>query len=94
VLEDAQDQLAIEYQGRRLAYTRYQEQSRQAAVVPSKQLDAAVEIVKAKPPTKPADQHPWRNYGTPLSNKPPIKRRASPRGHFNFGQQGDISTLG
>ncbi len=78
VLEDAQDQLTIEYQGRRLAYTPFQEQSRQATVVPSKQLDAAVEMVKAKPPAKPAKNHPWRNYGTPLSEKAPSNRRASP----------------
>jgi len=80
VLEDAQEQLAIEYQGRALAFTRYQEQSRQANVVSSKQLDAAVEVVKAKPPTKPAANHPWRH--TPLSpakSKPPA-RRASPGG--------------
>ena len=77
VREDAQDQLTIEYQGRALAYTHYQVQRRQADVVPSKQLNAAVEAVTAKPPTKPAANHPWRH--TPLSPakaKPPARRAA------------------
>jgi hypothetical protein len=78
VLEDAQDQLTIEYQGRTLAYALYQAQCRQADIVPSKQLNAAVEAVTAKPPTKPAAHHPWRH--TPLSpaKAKPSARRAAP----------------
>ena len=75
VLEDAQAHLTIEYQGPRLGHTLYQAQSRQADVVPSKQLDAAVEVVKAKVPTPPPANHPWRTYGTPLSKKTATNRR-------------------
>lgn len=77
VLEDAQGQLTIQYQGRQLAYTRYQEQRHQAEVVPSKLITPAVEAAHKKQQTpKPADNHPWRNYGTPLSQKPPAGRAA------------------
>ncbi len=80
VLEDAQDHLTIEYQGRQLPHTRYQEQSRQAEVVPSKLIAPAVEAAQHKQaPTKPAANHPWRTYGAPLSKKQP-NRRASPGG--------------
>ena len=80
VLEDAQDHLTIEYQGRQLTHTRYQEQSRQAEVVPSKLIAPAVEAAQQKQaPTKPTDDHPWRHAPTLQSKKRPAGR-ASPGG--------------
>ena len=77
VLEDAAGQLTIEYQGRQLAYSLYQQQSRQAEVVPSKLIAPAVEAAhKKQQPAQPAANHPWRNYGTPLSVKRPAGRSA------------------
>jgi homeodomain-containing protein len=73
VVEDAQGQITLEYQGRQLAYTLYQQQTRQAEVVPSKQIAAAVEAAQHKPPvTIPAANHPWRRtYQTrPTQTKP------------------------
>ena len=77
VLEDAHGQLTIAYQGRQLAYTIYHEQSRQAEVVPSKLIAPAVEAAHQKQePAQPAANHPWRTYGTPLSEKRPAGRAA------------------
>ncbi len=75
VLEDAQGQITIEYQGRQLAYTLYQQQGQQAAVVPSKLIAPAVEAAKQKQaPPKPAANHPWRRY----PNRPPAPGPAGP----------------
>lgn len=77
VLEDDLGQLTIEYQGRLLACTVYQQQVHQAEVVPSKLIASAVETVKQKQaPSKPAANHPWRRYGTPLSHPGPAGRGA------------------
>jgi transposase len=78
VVEAAQGQITLEYQGRSLAYTLYQQQTRQAEVVPSKQLDAAVDAVKAKPPAKPAANHPWRHTPVSPAKAKPSARRAAP----------------
>jgi hypothetical protein len=68
VLEDAQGNLSVEYQGRLLAYSRYAQQVQQAQVVSSKALATAVDNAQLKQAApKPADNHPWRNYGQPLS---------------------------
>jgi hypothetical protein len=79
VLEDAQGQITLEYHGRPLAYTLYQQQARQADVVPSKGLAAAVDAAHQKQVSSPSPNHPWRQYGTPLS-KPKAARRAAPAG--------------
>lgn len=82
ILEDAQAHLTIEYQGRQLPHTRYQEQSHQAVVVPSKLIAPAVEAAQQKQAsTKPAANHPWRH--TPLS---PSKSNASARRAAPGGQ--------
>lgn len=78
VPEDAQGQVTLEYQGRQLAYSLYQQQPHQADVVSSKQIDAAVDKAQAKPPTKPADDHPWRHSPLSPSKSKPTGRRASP----------------
>ncbi len=68
VLEVAQGGLTVEYHGRPLAYTRYQQQVRQAEEVSSKGLASAVDAAQQKQQlTKPAADHPWRRYGTSLS---------------------------
>ena len=71
VLEDAQGGLTVEYHGRQLAYVCVEQQVRQAEEVSSKALASAVEAAQHKqaetPPAKPAANHPWRRYGTRLS---------------------------
>jgi transposase len=74
VREDACGQITLDYQGRQLAYTLYQQQTRQADVVPSKQIDAAVEAAQHKPAvTIPAANHPWR-HAPSLQSKPAGRR--------------------
>lgn len=74
VREDARGQITLDYQGRQLAYTLYQQQTRQADVVPSKQIDTAVEAAQHKPAvTIPAANHPWRHAPT-LQSKPAGRR--------------------
>jgi transposase len=74
VREDAQGQITLDYQGRQLAYTLYQQQTRQADVVPSKQIGTAVEAAQHKPAvTIPAANHPWRHAPT-LQSKPAGRR--------------------
>jgi hypothetical protein len=77
VREDAHGQITLDYQGRQLAYALYQQQTRQADVVPSKQIDTAVAAAQHKPAvTIPAANHPWRHAPT-LQSKP-AGRRAPP----------------
>jgi transposase len=77
VAEDAQGQITLAYQGRQLAYTLYQQQTRQADVVPSKQIDTAVEAAQRKPAvTIPAANHPWRHAPSLSSKTQPAGRRA------------------
>lgn len=81
VVEDARGQVTLEYQGRQLAYTLYQRQTRQADVVPSKQIAAAVDAAQHKPPvTIPAANHPWRNYPKPKIQSEPAGHGAAPGG--------------
>lgn len=59
--EDAQGAVTVSYQGRRLAFSIFQPQIRQAEVVSSKQVDQAVAAADAKrTPFIPAANHPWR----------------------------------
>ena len=74
VREDALGQITLDYQGRQLAYTLFQQQTRQAEVVPSKHIDTAVEAAQHKPAvTIPAANHPWRHAPT-LQSKPAGRR--------------------
>ena len=74
VREDTHGQITLDYQGRQLAYTLYQQQARQADVVPSKHIDTAVEAAQPKPAvTIPAANHPWRHAPT-LKSKPAGRR--------------------
>ena len=81
VCVNAQEDITILYNGKTLPYTIYKQQTKQAQVVSTKQLDLALPA-KCLPPT-PAPEHPWRTYGKPLS-KPRNVTPASP---------GDISIL-
>jgi transposase len=80
VVEDAQGQVTLEYQGRQLAYTLYQQQTRQADVVSSKHIAAAVEAAQHQPPvTIPAANHPWRRgYEMRQAKIELASRRAAP----------------
>ena len=67
VCVNANDDIAILYKNKRLAYTRFQPQTTQSQIVLSKDLDQAI---SHRIPTKPAPDHPWRKgFATPLSKK-------------------------
>ena len=77
---DAHGTITIRYMGKPLDYTIFHEQSKQASIVNTKQVDQALQ--DPPKPNKPAPDHPWRKgFATPLS-----KSRDVPL-------QGDISTL-
>jgi len=59
---NAQQQTVILYKGKSLSYEIYHQQVKQAEVVASKDLDAAL---KERVYVKPAPDHPWRNYPAP-----------------------------
>jgi hypothetical protein len=65
VCQNAQGDVTILYKNKPLAYTIYQKPPRQADVVDTKTLDRQI-----KTPKPPADNHPWRHYGTHLNGKP------------------------
>ncbi len=65
VCENAQGEITILYKGHPLAFSVFHQQQRQAEIVSSKAIDA-----KLLKPTKPAPDHPWRDYGYRLSGKP------------------------
>lgn len=80
VCVNAQEQITILSHGKALPYAIYQQQAKQAEVVPAKLLDQALD--KKRMPTIPAPDHPWRQgFATPLSK---------PR---NASSKGDISIL-
>ena len=63
---DAQQEITISYNGKALPYTIYNQQAKQAEVIPAKQLDLALH--EKRLPSKPAPDHPWRlGFATPLS---------------------------
>lgn len=75
VRESPHGEITIEYKGRSLPYTLYHKQERQAEVVLAKLLDAA--LAPAPPPrqpTRPAADHPWRQYGPRTNGAPPGPR--------------------
>lgn len=59
---NAQQQVTILYKGKSLSYEIYHHQVKQAEVVASKDVDAAL---KERVYAKPAPDHPWRNYTAP-----------------------------
>jgi transposase len=88
VCVNAQQQVSILYKGKSLPYEIYHHQARQAEVVTSKDVNAALkERTYAKPgaTATPAADHPWRKYPLFPSQKK-SRNVPAPRG-------GDISTL-
>jgi hypothetical protein len=82
VCVNAQEQITILYNGKALSYSIYKQQTKQAQIVSTKQLDQTLQGIRLPP--KPAPDHPWRKgFATPLS-----KRRNVPP-----ASAGDISTL-
>jgi transposase len=65
VCENAQGEINILYKGHPLAYSVFHKQQRQAEVASSKDIDTIL-----NKPSKPAPDHPWRDYGKRLSGKP------------------------
>jgi transposase len=63
--ENAQGKVTIFYKDIPLEYTIYHRPSRQGEVVDSKSLDHQLKL-----PKPPAPNHPWRQYGQRLSDKP------------------------
>ena len=62
------EQITILYRGQALSYSIYKQQTKQAEIVSTKQLDAALKPKRLPP--KPAPDHPWRNgFTTPLSKR-------------------------
>jgi hypothetical protein len=80
VLETPDGGLTVEYRGRPLAVTPAGQHVPQAQEANSKTLATAVEAAQRKqaPPPKPAANHPWRRYGTPLAEPRPAGRAAAP----------------
>jgi transposase len=82
VCVNAQEEFTILYNGKALPYSIYQHQAKQAEVVSTKHLDAALQPTRLPP--KPAPDHPWRRgFATPLSKR----RNVTP------APTGDISIL-
>jgi transposase len=65
VCQNAKGEVTILYKKESLSYTIFQKALRQAEVVDIKNLDRQIKI-----PKPPADNHPWRHYGTHLNGKP------------------------
>lgn len=65
VCQNAKGEVTILYKKETLSYTIFQKAPRQAEVVDIKTLDRQINT-----PKPPADNHPWRHYGTHLNGKP------------------------
>jgi hypothetical protein len=65
VCQNAKGEVTILYKKETLPYTIFQKSPRQAEVVDIKTLDRQI-----KTPKPPADNHPWRHYGTHLNGTP------------------------
>jgi transposase len=81
VCQDATGQVRLLYHRKRLAFTIFHQQAKQAEVVLSKDVDLA--LAQPRVPHPPAADHPWRH--TPINPQ---------KGTSLFCQKGDISTLG
>jgi hypothetical protein len=80
VCVNVREEITILYHGKALPYSVYKQQAKQAEIVSTKQLDAALKSKRL--PHKPAPDHPWRRgFATPLSKR------------GNASSKGDISIL-
>jgi transposase len=68
VCVNAQEELTILYNSKALPYSIYKQQTKQAEIVSTKQLDPPLPAQRLPP--KPAPDHPWRRgFATPLSKR-------------------------
>lgn len=72
VCKDASGKITLLYKQKPLPYTIFHAQAKQADIVETKDLDAAV-ILKQRVTTPPAPNHLWRQYGQHLNGKPTPK---------------------
>jgi hypothetical protein len=80
VCVNAQEDITILYKGKALPYSIYKQQTKQAEIVSTKQLNQVLQ--EKRLPPKPAPDHPWRRgFATPLSKRGSVT------------QKGDISIL-
>ncbi len=78
ICQTAHGEVTIEYHGHSLPFTIFEQQAKQASIVPSKLLNEVLNSTPLRTPTRPAVDHPWRTYKIrPTRSSPP----------------GDISTL-
>lgn len=76
------EDISILYNGKSLPFTIFNQQAKQAEIVPAKQLNQTLDHKRL--PTKPAPDHPWRKgFATPLSK----------RGNVSSFPKGDTSAL-
>lgn len=68
VCENDQGDISILYKGNPLLFSVYRKQEKQSQVVSSKGVNA--QLNKVKKASKPAANHPWRNYGYHLDGTP------------------------
>jgi transposase len=81
VCVNAQEDIAILYNGKALPYTLYKQQARQAEIVSAKHLDHVLN--QQRLPPKPAPDHPWRKgFATPLSKRRSVM--AAPAGDISI----------
>ena len=66
VCEDIKGNISILYKGKPLNYSVFHKQQRQADVIQSKHINTRLD----KQSSRPAADHPWRNYGHHLDGKP------------------------
>jgi hypothetical protein len=68
VCHDAHNKVTLLYKGQALSYNVFHQQVRQSEVVLSKDLNQSI----PRQPTKPAPDHPWRNYVQPKNPGPAL----------------------
>lgn len=62
ILENKQGEIVVEYKGKSLAYTVYEERPYQAEVVDAKQINVVVNNFQSAKKYKPPRNHPWKTY--------------------------------
>jgi hypothetical protein len=62
VLENKKEEVFVEYKGKKLSYTIYEERPRQADVISSKELNTKIDHFSNTSKYKPPRSHPWKAY--------------------------------
>jgi transposase len=68
VCKDASGNITLLYKQKSLPYTTFHKQAKQAEIVETKDLDAA--LPNPRSTQSPAPNHPWKQYGQHISGKP------------------------